>query len=68
MKTKKVKFKIEFNGDGVSIWYDERWILDASTFLESGTIDIDLSKFNKVTKKGNMELTLKKNLLKKIGD
>lgn len=40
----KDRFKILTNEKGLSMWLDGTWILDASTFLETGEITIDAGR------------------------
>lgn len=42
-KSGRIEMKIDKGG--VSFWQDRLWILDASTFLEDGGIEIDTKAF-----------------------
>jgi len=55
------RYKIENSRDGFTIWRNNFWILDASTFLTDGTIVIDTKHFDLSKNKdsGDLELKLK---------
>ena len=40
LKNIKSRIRIDINDSGVSVWLDNRWIIDASTINEDGTFCI----------------------------
>lgn len=55
----KNKFSIESNKNGFSIWLNKSWILDASTFLEDGSVDICTKRFIRKTNDDLGRMTLR---------
>jgi len=53
------KFRVEGCDNGFSIWLNNTWILDASTFLEDGSIDICTKKFTIKTNDDLNRMTLR---------
>ena len=44
MKKEKLNIHIDENENGVSIWVNGRWILDASTFKNDLTFSVDVNR------------------------
>ena len=40
LKNIKSRIRIDINDSGVCVWFDNRWIIDASTINEDGTFCI----------------------------
>lgn len=57
--------RTEADSQGVTIWKDNKWIIDGSTFLQGGHICIDIKQFNVSidTEEGEITLTLKEDTL-----
>ena len=55
MKKHKIEIDIEPDGIGCTIWVDDTWILDASTFKrDNGLITLDLDRLKEINNDGSI--------------
>ena len=59
-KQRTIKYEVQTNSNGCSLWRNKTWFLDASSVLDDGTVSIHLKHMKIVSQdQDSIELVLK---------